>query len=184
MLKKVLIALGIVVILGVVAIIAAVALTPTECFVEREIVVDQPKDVVFEYVKHIKNQNDWGPWFKQDPAMHQESTGTDGTPGFVTRWKSETMGVGEQEIMNIVPDEKVHTQLRFIEPFESSADAYLTTVSMGDSQTKVKWAFNTQMPRPLNIMLLFVDMDGLIGKDFEEGLASLKDILERQDTQP
>ncbi len=68
----------------------------------------------------------------------------------------------------------------FSRAFESSSDAYLTTEALNDAQTKVRWGFSTQIPRPFNVMSLFVSMDDLIGKDFEEGLASLKEILERK----
>ncbi len=181
MLKKIAIALGLIVVVGVVALAAAVFLTPTDCRVEREITIDRPKDDVFAYAKMVKNQNVWGPWYKRDPAMKQEFVGTDGTPGFVSRWASQDpeVGSGEQEIKNVVDGERLETELRFKEPFESKADTYLTTDAVGEGQTKVKWGFATEMPRPMNLMLLVIDMDQAIGKDFEEGLASLKAELEK-----
>jgi hypothetical protein len=112
--------------------------------------------------------------------MKQEFRGTDGEVGFVAYWKGETAdtGEGEQEIKKIVPNERVDTELRFREPFESKADAYLITEDAGPNQTKVKWGFTGSMPRPLNIMLLFMDMNDAVGKDYQEGLSSLKSILE------
>lgn len=181
MLKKIVIALGLIIVLGIVVFAGLIVMTPTECKVEREITINKPKADVFAYAKMVKNQNEWGPWFKKDPTMKQETVGTDGTVGFVTKWDSpkEDVGSGEQEIKKIVEGERMETELRFIKPFESKADSYLTTEAVSDTQTKVKWGFTTNMPRPMNLLLVFVDMDELIGKDFSDGLSSLKTILEK-----
>lgn len=180
MLKKILIALGLLIVLGIGAIAALVFLAPTDFAVEREVVINKPKDEVFAYAKMIKNQNEWGPWFKKEPTMHQEYRGTDGEPGFVVYWKggSET-GEGEQEIKRIVEGERIETEIRFKQPFESKADSYLTTEAVGENQTKVKWGFSGSMPRPMNLFLVVMDMDAAVGKDFEEGLGSMKAILEK-----
>ena len=182
MIKKILIGVAAVAILliGVVVVLAFIA--PTDFQVEREITINKPKSEVFAYAKMLKNQNDWGPWFKKEPTMKQEFRGTDGTVGFTSHWNGTTaeVGEGEQEIKRIVEGERIETELRFIRPFESRADAYLTTEAAGDAQTKVKWGFSSSMPRPMNIVLLVMDMDKEVGKDFGEGLASMKEILEKQ----
>lgn len=112
--------------------------------------------------------------------MKQQYRGTDGEVGFVSHWTgtNDDVGEGEQEIKRIVEGERIDTELRFIRPFESKADAYLITESAGENQTRVKWGFSGTMPRPMNLFLLVVDMDAAVGKDFEEGLASLRSILE------
>jgi uncharacterized protein YndB with AHSA1/START domain len=180
MIKKILIAIGILIVLLVVAVAAMTMIAPTDFAVEREVVINKPRAEVFEYIRHIKTQGEWGPWFKKEPTMKLEFRGTDGEVGFVAYWKGETAdtGEGEQEIKKIVPNERVDTELRFREPFESKADAYLITEDAGPNQTKVKWGFTGSMPRPLNIMLLFMDMNDAVGKDYQEGLSSLKSILE------
>ena len=112
--------------------------------------------------------------------MQQDFRGTDGEVGFTVHWKgvkSET-GEGEQEIKRLVPDKQIDTQLRFKQPFETTSDAYLILEPAGESQTKVKWGFTGSMPRPLNAMMLVMDMDQAVGKDFAEGLAGLKTIME------
>lgn len=182
MIKKILIALvAIVVLLAAVVAIASFA-TATDFKVEREVTINKPKAEVFNYLKELKNQNEWGPWIKRDPAIKLDYKGTDGTVGFVSSWKSENpeVGSGEQEITKIVDGERVDSVLRFREPFESKADAYMITESSGEMQTKVKWGFSGSMPRPMNLMLLFVDMDKEIGKDFDEGLNNLKMIMAKR----
>ena len=186
MVKNVLVVIAAVVLLIIAAAIIAVFSTPTNFAVEREVTINRPKAEVFAYLKHLRNQNHWGPWFKKEPTMQQDFRGTDGQVGFVSHWKGSTdeVGVGEQEIIQIVEGERVDTQLRFLRPFESKADAYLITDAAPDGQTRVKWGFTGDMPRPMNLMLLVMDMDAAVGKDFEDGLASLKVILENKDDMP
>jgi hypothetical protein len=133
------------------------------------------------YAKMLKNQNDWGPWVKQDPNIKMTYKGTDGESGFISSWESsmENVGVGEQEIKKLDDGKRIDTELRFKKPFESSSNAYMTFEDAGAAQTKVKWGFSGEMPRPMNVMLLFMNMDKEVGKDFDAGLANLKSILEK-----
>lgn len=181
MIKKILIGLAALVLLVIGAVVILVMTVSGDYRVEREVTINKPKAEVFAYVKHLKDQNEWGPWHKRDPAMKTEFRGTDGTVGFVSAWKSEKpdVGSGEQEIKKITENERFDTEIRFIEPFTSKSDAWITTESVGENQTKVKWGFAGNMPRPANLMLLVMDMDKEVGKDFAEGLSSLKAILEK-----
>lgn len=182
MIKKILLAVVAIAVVLVAAIIVAVMVTPTDFKAEREIVINKPRADVYDYVKYVKKQNDWGPWYKKEPTMKQEFRGNDGEVGFVSHWTGTTdsVGEGEQEIKRLVPNERVETELRFIKPFESKADAYIHLEDAGPSQTKVKWGFTGSMPRPMNLFLLVMDIDKEVGKDYAEGLSSLKAILESQ----
>lgn len=182
MIKKIIIAIVALVVLLIGVIVVAAIMAPTDFRVERSVTINKPKSEVFAYAKMLKNQNDWGPWFKKEPTMKQEFRGTDGTIGFTSYWNGTNaeVGEGEQEIKRIVEGERIETELRFKRPVESKANAYLITDSAGENQTKVKWGFTGSMPRPMNIMLLVMDMDKEVGKDFGDGLASLKTILEKQ----
>jgi hypothetical protein len=173
-------------ILLIIAIIIAIPLvialfTKSEYTVEREIVINRPKDEVFNYIKFLKNQNQYSRWAKMDPNMKTDFRGTDGTVGFVSAWKSEDkeVGQGEQEIKKINEGERVDYELRFIEPFPAISPAYMTTQSVSEKETKVVWGFNGKMTYPTNIMLLFMDMDEMIGNDLSTGLTNLKNILEQ-----
>lgn len=180
MIKKILIGLFAVVVLLIAAVAVLVFMTPTDFRVERETTINKPANDIYAYAKMLKNQNDWGPWHKKEPTMQQHFRGTDGEVGFVVHWKGtkEDVGEGEQEIKRLVPDRQIDTQLRFKQPFESTADAYMILEPAGENQTKVKWGFSGSMPRPMNMILLVMDMDKEVGKDFTEGLASLKSIME------
>ena len=179
--KKALIYLAGIVVLILGILIALVVITPEGFRVEREVVINKPKDQVFNYMVKLRNQEKWGPWVKKDPKVKLKYTGEDGTEGFVSRWESdhEELGTGEQEIKKIDPGKRVDLELRFEEPWESVSDAYYITAEDGPDKTKVKWGFTGKMAKPMNLLLIFTDFEGLVGKDFEEGLAALKTEVEK-----
>lgn len=149
--------------------------------VEREIVINKPKPSVFNYIKYLKNQDYYSKWILMDPGMKKEYKGTDGTVGFVSSWDSndKKVGKGEQEIKQIIDNEKFNSEIHFIKPFEGRANASMTTIALSADQTKVSWGFTSKMNYPMNIMLLFMSMDKMIGTDLEIGLANLKGVLEK-----
>jgi hypothetical protein len=165
--------------LAVVVIIGIIA--PSKYAVERQIVINKPKTEVFDYLKSLKNQDDWSVWSKRDPNIKKTYRGEDRTVGFVSAWEgNDEVGKGEQEIIKITPGERIDLDLRFEKPFESTNPTYLITESISDNQTKVRWGFSGESPFPLNVMLLFMNMEESIGKDFDEGLSNLKNIVEKQ----
>jgi len=169
------------VVIGIIALVLIVAaFLKKEYAVEREISIGKPRVEVFEYIKFLKNQDNYSKWATMDPAMKKEFRGTDGTVGFVSAWDSEKddVGKGEQEIMKISEGERIDFELRFIEPFEATDNAYMTTEAVDDSTTLVKWGFNGKMNYPMNLMLLFMDMEGMLGGDLEQGLENLKCVME------
>lgn len=150
--------------------------------VERSVAINQPKQVVFDYIKYLENQANYSKWDSMDPAMKKTYSGQDAQPGFVYRWESEKdeVGWGEQEILKISEAERIDFELRFLKPFKSVSSAYLSTTYIEESQTEVTWGFHGEMAYPSNLMLLFFDMEEMIGNDLEVGLANLKSILENQ----
>ncbi len=147
----------------------------------REIVIHVPKDTVFNYVKYLKNQDNYSKWAAMDPNMNKSYRGIDGTVGFVSAWSStnEDVGAGEQEIKKIVPGERIDYELRFIEPFQSTEPAFMSTVAIDSATTKVTWGFHGEVDYPMNIIFLFMDFEKMIGDDLEIGLSKLKIIMEQ-----
>ena len=148
--------------------------------VKREIVINKPKETVFAYVKQLRNHNNFNKWMLADPASKKTYAGTDGTTGFTMVWDSESrqVGKGEQQISRIEEGRGIDYQLRFKEPFEGKADASIVTASISPGQTKVTWGFNSSMQYPLNAMMIFMDIPGMLGKDLDTSLLSLKSIIE------
>lgn len=146
-----------------------------------DVVVNKSKTAVFDYLRLLKNQNKFSIWASMDPNMKTEFRGTDGTEGFVSAWDSEVknVGKGEQEILKIVEGERVDYEIRFMRPFKSTSWAYITTAAVSENQTRVHWEFNGKMKYPTNLMLLFMNMEKMVGNDLEKGLQNLKTILEK-----
>ena len=168
------IVLGIVVIIGLLALIA-----PKSYDVNRSISVNQPISQVFDYIKYLQKQQEWSPWEKRDPNMKKEFEGVDGTVGAISKWAgNKEVGEGEQEIMRIVDNEVIESRLRFFKPWKSESDAYLKVKEDAAESTTVRWGFSGNNKFPMSIMMLFMNMDKAIGKDFDEGLSTLKDVLE------
>jgi len=174
--------IAIFVLLILLTVLLVAAFVPSKFLVVREVKINKPKVEVFEYTKLLKNQNNFSVWSKMDLNMKKEFKGLDGTVGFVSAWESENpdVGKGEQEIIAIDEGNRIDYELRFLEPFASTSPAYMIFSSIDSSTTSVQWAFDGDMPYPMNLMLLFVNMDEELGKDLSGGLTNLKEILEKQ----
>ena len=176
MLKKIVLALAVIIALP---LIAALFLK-THYSVVRSITIERPNDQVFDYIKHLKNQDNFSKWAMMDPDMKKTYRGEDGMAGFVSAWASENpdVGVGEQEIIKITPNERVDFELRFLSPFEATEPAYMSTKPVSDTSTQVDWGFSGHMDYPMNLMLAVMDFETMIGNDLQEGLNNLKQVLE------
>jgi uncharacterized protein YndB with AHSA1/START domain len=152
-----------------------------EYTITRDIIINKSKTTVFDFIKLLRNQNDYSYWATMDKDMRKEFRGTDGTPGFVSAWDSDNknVGKGEQEILKVVDGERIDYEIRFVKPFESVSYASMSAIAVSDTQTKVQWVFNGKMKYPMNLMLLFMNMEKMIGRDLEKGLNNLKTLLEK-----
>ena len=169
------------VILGIIVLLLVVAIfVPKEYAVERAMTIDRPASEVFDYVVLLKNQDNYSVWAQKDPNMKKTYTGEDGTVGFVSAWESddEEVGVGEQEIIKIEVNFRIDYELRFYVPFEATDNAYMITEVVSTNQTKVKWGFNGKIPYPMNLMLLYINMEEELGTALSDGLNNLQAILE------
>lgn len=176
MVKKILIVL---LVLLAIPLLAAIFIKK-DYQVETQVVINQPLPVVFDYIRFLSNQDNFSVWAAMDPNMQKSFRGVDGTVGFVSSWQSDNpdVGSGEQEITGIREGERIDYQLRFHSPFESVSPAYMLTEAVSADQTRVTWGFAGHLSYPMNLMLVFMDFEGLIGNDLQQGLDNLKLILE------
>lgn len=171
----------IILLFGIIAISA-----PKEFKIEREITINKPKGQVFDHLRFLRNHDKWNAWSKKDPKMKKEFKGTDGTIGFTSSWVSESdeVGTAEQEIKSIAEGQRLDTQIRFKKPFEGAFSSYVTTESVGTTQTKVVIGMYDAIPFPMTVISFIVN-DCLgnkkkIAKNMDESLGNLKSLLERQ----
>lgn len=162
-------------VLVIVAAVALLGLTGASTYrYERSAVVAAPVETVWEQVSTFSATDQWSPWNELDPNMTKRIEGTDGTVGATQRWKgNDQVGKGEQRIEQIEPNHLVRTRLKFIEPWSSESDVTVELQPEGEG-TKVTWAMAGDNDFMGKLMSKFVDMDKLIGKDFEKGLGKLK----------
>lgn len=167
---------------GIILLLLIIALfIKKEYTIEQAVVINKPKAFVYDYLRLLRNHNNFVKWSMIDPNMKKEYTGTDGTVGFVSAWDStnKQVGKGEQEVIKMAEGEKIDYELRFIRPFEGISYASIATVAVGEQQTRVIWVFNGKMKYPTNLMLLFMNLEKMLAKDLDEGLVTLKNILEK-----
>lgn len=166
------------ILLALVILMALIA--PNNYNVSRSIDLDHSTDIVWENLKYLKKQQEWSPWAKKDPNMEQKFTGIDGEIGAVSYWNgNKEVGEGEQEITKIVEGKRIEQDLRFLKPYKSQSDCYMELEELDGNRSKVTWGFTGNNKFPMNIMMLFMSMDKMVGKDFEQGLQNLKNNLNK-----
>jgi uncharacterized protein YndB with AHSA1/START domain len=167
--------------LVVAALLIAALFTRKAYSADSEILINRSLTDVFAYIRLLRNQDNFSKWATMDPGMKKSYRGNDGTPGFVSAWesKNKNVGAGEQEILSIRENDRIEYELRFLKPFPGKAKAYMTTRAEGSGSTRVVWGFESSMAYPMKLMLLFMNMEKVIGNDFQTGLERLKGILEK-----
>jgi hypothetical protein len=146
--------------------------------VERGITINVPAQKAFDYLKLIGNHDKFNKWAKAGERK-EEFKGTDGTKGYIYSWSgNKDAGEGEKEIKNIIEGKLIETEIRFVKPFKAVAQFKITTESLGDTKTKVTWSNTSVLNYPLNLFVPMIERS--LGKDMNESLSVLKDILEKQ----
>jgi polyketide cyclase/dehydrase/lipid transport protein len=174
MLKK--IALAVAALIAVFA--AVVASRPPHYKVARSTLVQAPAPAVYARVADFHAWEKWSPWEKLDPGMQKVFSGSDGAPGATYAWKgNDKVGEGRMTVLEARPPEALGIRLEFVKPF---ASACTTGFQFAPQQagTQVTWTMEGDNDFIGKAFSLFLDMDRMIGGDFERGLASLKALAE------
>lgn len=178
MIKAIVIALVLLVV-AVVAVLAYAATKPATFRVERTTTIKAPPEKIFALIEDMRGWGAWSPYEKKDPAMKRAYSGQPSGKGAVYEWDGDkNVGKGRMEITEASPPSKIIIKLNFLRPFETHNTASFTMLPKGES-TDVTWAMDCPNLFISKVMSVFIDMDKMIGKDFEEGLGNLKRIAER-----
>lgn len=161
----------------VVAAVGGAFLLPQNVHVERSTVISASPDQVFDVVNDLTRAKEWGVWYKRDPNLQLTLEGPPEGVGAKIKWKSETEGEGSQEIVESTPFSSVKTKLDFGGAGSAQAAFALETVEGG---TKVLWTFDTDVGMNPIMRYMGLMFDTWVGKDYEDGLANLKQLVESQ----
>ena len=179
MLKKVLLAVASLLAIAVVTILIMASTVPSTFRYERQAVIGAPEDVVYAQLEDFHRWGAWSPWEKLDPAMKKTFEGPDEGVGATYAWTGNSdVGQGRMTITDAAPPKALTIKLDFIEPFPATNTTKFE-LSPADGGTRVNWSMTGDNSFMGKIFCVFIDMDEMIGKDFEKGLASLKQVSEQ-----
>jgi uncharacterized protein YndB with AHSA1/START domain len=176
MFKKILIVL--------VAIIAAfcifVQTRPDHFSIERSATIEAPPAAVFAQVNDFHNWEAWSPWAKLDPDSKATYEGAESGKGAIFKWAGNSdVGEGSMTITESRPDDLILIDLHFIKPFEGTNVTEFTFKPVED-RTVVSWKMSGEQGFLHKAICLVMNMDKTVGGMFEQGLASMKAIVEKK----
>jgi uncharacterized protein YndB with AHSA1/START domain len=175
-------------IIAVIAVVLAVAIAivlilaatrPDTFSVRRAATVKAPPEQIFPLINDFHQWASWSPYETRDPAMKRSYGGADSGQGAVYAWDgNKNVGSGRMEILEASAPSKIVIKLDFFAPFEGHNTAEFTMLPQGDG-TSVTWLMHGPAPFMAKIMHVFMNIDRMVGKDFETGLANLKRLTEK-----
>jgi hypothetical protein len=175
-------------VIAVIAVILAIAIAvvlilaatkPGRFSVQREIRVQAPAEKIFPLINDFYQWVAWSPYEHRDPALKRTYSGAESGKGAVYGWEgNNNVGSGRMEILESTTPSKIVIKLDFFKPFEGHNTAEFTMLPQGDG-THVSWLMHGPAPFMHKLMQVFMNLDRMIGKDFEAGLANLKNVTEK-----
>jgi uncharacterized protein YndB with AHSA1/START domain len=179
MIRRIVIVVIAVLVVGVGAVLALAATKPDSFNVERTASIKAPPEKIFALVNDLHGWRAWSPYEKRDPQMKRTFSGTPSGKGAVYEWDgNKNVGKGRMEITEASAPSKIVIKLDFVSPLEGHNTAQFTMEPKGDA-TSVTWGMYGPAPFISKVMQVFVDLDRMIGKDFEEGLGNLRALAEK-----
>jgi uncharacterized protein YndB with AHSA1/START domain len=163
-----------------IAIILILAVTKPNTFsVQRATTVKAPPERIFPLINDFHQWVNWSPYEHKDPAMKRSYSGPESGKGAVYGWEgNKNVGSGRMEILDASAPAKIVIKLDFFTPFEGHNTAEFTMLPQGDA-TNVTWLMHGPASLMSKVMQVFINLDHMIGKDFEAGLANLKKLTEK-----
>jgi len=167
-----------------IAIVLILAVTkPARFSVQRATSVRAPPEKIFPLINDFHQWGTWSPYENKDPAMKRSYSGAESGKGAVYAWDgNKNVGSGRMEILEASVPSKIVIKLDFFKPFEGHNTAEFTMLPQGDATnltTDVTWLMHGPAPFVSKVMQVFMNIDNMIGKDFEIGLANLKRLTEK-----
>jgi uncharacterized protein YndB with AHSA1/START domain len=175
--KKLLIALAVVAAL-IIAFVIVVAMQPSTFRISRSATMAAPAAAVFPHVNELKKWQPWSPWMKLDPNAKSTFEGPEGGKGAAMTWAGNNeVGEGKMTIIESKPNELVRFRLDFYKPMAGTSEAEFTFKPEGENTT-VTWTMSGTNNFIGRAMCMVMNMDKMVGGEFEKGLASIKTIVD------
>lgn len=174
MVKKILAVIG----LLLAVFLAMAAMQPDQFNIERSTVIAAPPEVPFSAVNELRRWREWSPWEDRDPNLQREYSGPESGVGASYRWSGdESIGEGRMTITESQANERIGIELEFVRPFAATNQVTFRFEPSG-AGTRVNWAMQGANTFMSKVISLLMDMDAMVGGDFENGLAKLKKMAE------
>lgn len=165
-------------VLAIVVVLALAAGKPDTIHVERSLVMQGTPAHVLPYGNDFTKFVTWIPWTELDPSQKTEYSDPPAGVGAWYTWSgNDDVGSGRMELLSVEPNAVTH-KLEFIEPFASSAQSTLSMKPAGEGKVEVTWGFDQDADFGTKVMCVFMDMDKMLGADFEKGLGKLQKLVE------
>lgn len=178
MLKVFLIIVALLVV-AIIAVLALAATKPDTFRVTRATTIKAPPEKIYPLIADFQRWTAWSPYENKDPAMKRTYGGAPGAVGQTYGWSGDkNIGVGSMTMTETAASSKVALKLDFVSPFEAHNTVVFSIVPQGDG-TMVSWDMQGPTPFIGKIMHVFMNMDKMVGTDFEAGLANLKTVAEK-----
>jgi uncharacterized protein YndB with AHSA1/START domain len=162
----------------VIAFVVVVALQPADFRVVRSATISAPPSDVFAQVNDFHHWEAWSPWAKLDPAAKNTFAGAPAGTGAIFSWSGNNkVGEGKMTMTESRPNDLIRINLEFLRPFKATNTAEFTFKPEGN-QTAVSWSMSGRNNFMSKAFCLFMNMDKLVGGDFEKGLAQMKTVVE------
>ena len=163
-----------------IAVVLILAATKPDTFaVQRSTTVKAAPEKIFALINDFHQWGSWSPYEHKDPAMKRSFSGAERGKGSVYAWQGDkNVGTGRMEILEASTPSKILIKLDFFTPFEAHNMAEFTMLPQGDATT-VSWRMHGPAPFMARIMHVFINIDKMVGNDFEAGLANLKRLTEK-----
>ena len=163
-----------------IAVVLILAATKPDTFgVQRSTTVKAPPEKIFALINDFHQWGSWSPYEHKDSAMKRTFSGTESGKGAVYAWNGDkNVGSGRMEILEASTPSKIAIKLDFFTPFEAHNTAEFTMLPQ-DDVTRLTWRMHGPAPFMARIMHVFINIDKMVGKDFEAGLANLKRLTEK-----
>ncbi|HSI40745.1 MAG TPA: SRPBCC family protein [Xanthobacteraceae bacterium] len=159
--------------------LAYVATRPGRFRIVRSAFIAAPPELVFARLEDFRNWRAWSPWEKKDPALTRTYRGPESGPGAVYEWSGNAaVGQGRMEITEVTPPMLLRIRLDFFKPFKASNVAEFT-LTRRQGGTNLSWAMEGPSRFVSKLMGVLMNMDRIVGADFEAGLNNLKALAER-----